>query len=1824
MTKRRFSFVDILWFSACLTVGIWAGGVVSAGINTPFTGSSYPDVDSQTVFQYRGDSFNRATKNLDVNEQLNRSGTLQPTPALVPPTFEITFDQVPPGDTNTFTAETGQTLTQHSAPTQRHDGTWPNGLSSASGQGHEWVFDGTDDYISSTIGPPAGSFSVACVYTPTNNHGVIAAQADTYGSGHLGWMLYYAADHNTLYFDVSDDGTTAGGHYSSLTKATSGLGKTHFTAITYQYVADGTSVAKMYTDELAVQTSSIFDGPVYASASNMSLGGDADGGYNLGGSNSHCARWDGTVLTAAQVQSFRRYWLGLANRQDNQITVVSAAPASVMVAAPNSGTEPFFRDTGANLTQIGSPASSSGGIYGSKDITNLAQYGSFEVDAGGGHPTGWTVLEFVGDGTCAIDLDTTTMVHGTTSVKCVTTGTTSYASIKSACVAVDKTKDYRFDYWTKHSAGAADQYVDIFSYSDAACTLDGSLVHETHTGDPGASWELKTGTVTAAEWPVTTAYAQTNLYANFHAAGTVYVDGAMFTQSTTKTDAGCWTSAAASAVCNYTNASMTNPLTSGNWEIDFTARMPVAWSTTDLPYFFYVPGTVGNQNRINLLPYSNQISFSVYDSGGTSHDAAVACAKAANVDVAVKAVHTSLGEVYVCCDGTCGTSVTGATMAAPAVTAYVAGTASAGSDAWVKDLNFYSWPDGAGNLYDMSGENLEKGLVSWIPFRATVNATGYKNPLTNTLDAYTFIEDDTAANNHGFTDDYAIPQVTGHSYTGSIYIKKLARTWVNIYEDKTSKGAYFNLSNGTVGTVTAGTTTGVQRLSGDWLRVYFTWIANSNAPNRIYLFAAESDGDIVFDGVLGQEAFAVYLPQVVDNTDGVIVGPGVPKVTTSVTKPRLDLTQHGNPTSGFSEFQTNDGNRMMSRVLGGTGSNQYYSHTYNSIYDFVSGNFTIAAILIPPTGGWAGGDYYVMDYSYGHGKGFRVTLFNNQLYGYFDNAALVPWHIDYTQAIPTTGASVVQLVRNGNTVTGAINGVAGPTMDITGYCPGLHEDFSIGANGAGGGSFPGQIAFAQIDARALSATELAAQREHLWALYSNKSKDIQNWAFTRSTTATKKLGSGPTALSQVAVNVPRAGDGITIEGQSTNYAYYTEAFHAWDLSELTVSANATTAPDGTMTADGMISSSVAGAHSLRIVPTLPAGDLEWSLYAKKGAHNWLYFNSGSYPVDAYFNIDSCTVGTSVVGNTLSTEKLPNGWCRCSAMTNFVAGGGASVYFMPAEADLDHTFAGDDVTIDAYIWGAQVEPGKFATSYIPNPGYATTVTRTADNLSIPLHQTVTRTNYAQYSDQIENVAWGHSGCTCNNTPATTLPNGVTSGYNVFHESGGAWPFFSTRAVPGGFTAGTIYTASIYIKKINRSNWAIGGEDSHHLNFNLTTGATSISGGAINGGLIDAGSGWYRAWVVWSSDGTYSYTPILYADTGVEAGVDQDSAYVYGPQVEAGTYPTAYIGGVTTTAVSVTENTNKNLLPNLIGVVTQLHGLTEAFDSWLNYGTCTVVPNTTVAPDGTTTADTIDNTASDAGQAMYLQTGNLGLLTGRTFTQTVWIKADTPHTCSLRMWTAGEDVWTTVSVTTGWNRFVWTHTFSVSVGNIIEVDVFPGEAYVAKGKAYFWGANLTETALPQGYIPNSGIAASTATKNLASTTLTVEFDGKCEFASSTDNYYFLSIVHSDAAEANNMYIRATSTGVFRASFRDNSNGAHSIDSGAITTFDKWHRYKVFFDLSDMSRMKLLVDNIDVGTSPVGNSGTMLWDTSTLSIYPGSLYNVVQGFCNLKNLRINEVAF
>ena len=200
--------------------------------------------------------------------------------------------------------------------------------------------------------------------------------------------------------------------------------------------------------------------------------------------------------------------------------------------------------------------------------------------------------------------------------------------------------------------------------------------------------------------------------------------------------------------------------------------------------------------------------------------------------------------------------------------------------------------------------------------------------------------------------------------------------------------------------------------------------------------------------------------------------------------------------------------------------------------------------------------------------------------------------------------------------------------------------------------------------------------------------------------------------------------GLLIEESRTNLSEQSEDLNTWWIKHggVTVTPNATQAPDGLSQADKLVSPNSSNRFSLYKWLALTANNTyTCSCFAK--ADEWNFFTiavgkQGGPYTRASYTIDLTTgdVNQGPWQNTPASEsftktKLSNGWWRLSVSVK-VDSTSTDFQFemgMSPTNQFNNGTAGDGSS-GIYMWGAQIET-SFPTSYIPTSG--STATRSED-------------------------------------------------------------------------------------------------------------------------------------------------------------------------------------------------------------------------------------------------------------------------------------------------------------------------------------------------------------------------------------------------------------------------------------------------------------------------------------------------------------------------------
>jgi hypothetical protein len=282
--------------------------------------------------------------------------------------------------------------------------------------------------------------------------------------------------------------------------------------------------------------------------------------------------------------------------------------------------------------------------------------------------------------------------------------------------------------------------------------------------------------------------------------------------------------------------------------------------------------------------------------------------------------------------------------------------------------------------------------------------------------------------------------------------------------------------------------------------------------------------------------------------------------------------------------------------------------------------------------------------------------------------------------------------------------------------------------------------------------------------------------FTRGSTGTFVGSNG--LVQSAAINTPRfdhtsAGvcRGLLIEESRTNLLQRSEelANAYWNLIRATITTNAETSPDGATTAEKLIADTTAASNHRvdRATVTLALNTVHTvSVFAKASEYTGLALGVGLAATEGVrFSLVGAGTATSVLaGNTGTIQQLPNGWYRCTCtFTSDATTATHRVAIYVGQNGTTTSYTGDG-TSGLFIWGAQLEAGSFATSYIPT--VASSVVRSADVCSISGGDFTSFYN----NDQGTMVAVASAnGFTSVNNAIAGIESGTTIVMRVFHRA-----------------------------------------------------------------------------------------------------------------------------------------------------------------------------------------------------------------------------------------------------------------------------------------------------------------------------------------------------------------------------------------------------------------------------------------------------------------------
>ncbi len=196
-------------------------------------------------------------------------------------------------------------------------------------------------------------------------------------------------------------------------------------------------------------------------------------------------------------------------------------------------------------------------------------------------------------------------------------------------------------------------------------------------------------------------------------------------------------------------------------------------------------------------------------------------------------------------------------------------------------------------------------------------------------------------------------------------------------------------------------------------------------------------------------------------------------------------------------------------------------------------------------------------------------------------------------------------------------------------------------------------------------------------------------------------------IPTTSASVTCSADSLEAVNPLGNLLTYSEDFTnaIWNKTNANITSNATTAPDGTTTADKVYENTVNAGHYIGYLYGKPAAALPYtySIYTKAAERSSIMLRmQGTWPdrSEAVYNLSTGAIsGISGVGTmptpTATIENVGSGWYRCSIS---VTTNTKSDIFCIALLNGGIGYLGDGAS-GMYFWGAQLTPTAYPVPYV---------------------------------------------------------------------------------------------------------------------------------------------------------------------------------------------------------------------------------------------------------------------------------------------------------------------------------------------------------------------------------------------------------------------------------------------------------------------------------------------------------------------------------------------
>jgi len=397
-------------------------------------------------------------------------------------------------------------------------------------------------------------------------------------------------------------------------------------------------------------------------------------------------------------------------------------------------------------------------------------------------------------------------------------------------------------------------------------------------------------------------------------------------------------------------------------------------------------------------------------------------------------------------------------------------------------------------------------------------------------------------------------------------------------------------------------------------------------------------------------------------------------------------------------------------------------------------------------------------------------------------------------------------------------------------------------------------------------------------------------------------------------------------------------------------------PNGYLNADKLVENTATNTHQITQTTAFVSETVyTWSFFVKAAERSVVrvLFPSAAFGSNLTANFD-IAVGQWRTGSptpsaalTLFSQDVGDGWYRISATAKATASVSSTILLMLVDSPSNTGSYAGDGTSGVYIWGAQLSDSASLNPYVYNPAAALTSTAyygprfeydpvTLAPLGLLIEEA--RTNLLLYSDQLDVATTWPSANIDVTANAIVSPDGTTNADAIIEKTTPTVFHYINQSVTKAASA-IQYVASFYVKNkgrdiiINIQSSAVNGvvarinPETGYPASGIAAFGTGWTAGSLT--TTSVGDGWYKVVMVATSDTaiTAQFQCSLYnvaLATNIYTGDGVSGVYIWGAQLEAGSFATSYIP---TAGASVTRSAD---VATMVG---------NNFSNWYNQTTGT---------------------------------------------------------------------------------------------------------------------------------------------------------------------------------------------------------------------------------------------------------------------------------------------